>query len=286
MGNGLMNNRWPRIYPVGGGESTYGGKDTLWIEFEILRIEHQNFDVREKGGISVFETGEKFYLLAPNEFGLNVSHRWGDDKNIGARLLEKVVHLKHETKEIKAVYKSIDNLLSNSGATSLKAGLAGAKIHDFQRVDAPMMYTDSEHRTYIFDFIFADQGKIYEDVYQPIDMLQRYSSAVDIDQTIKIELPHIFKIRTVDGNNQTKNIINVDRAAVTSMQPVFKGPYRDGYPTQATLSITFVDLSPLFASQWGPGRNRVNVTETSKRDSSNAHETLPVRTNGEYGVKK
>jgi len=68
----------------------------------------------------------------------------------------------------------------------------------------------------------------------------KYSSP-ESTSSIGINLPYIFDISTSPAS-----FIKSSYTALTAVQPTYKGPYIDGYPSMCDLSLSFTDLSPLF----------------------------------------
>lgn len=245
--------RWPRIFPVSG-ENQGGGKDTLWLQLAVKELKAQTMDVRNKGGLDVGSTLATMQLLLPMDFQQTVNHIWEDTDTLATKLGEKYRTLKTGGQQI------LDAFTNNSGYGNIISGAASGVADVNVRPDSPTIFRSSQKREISLSFHLADQGDTEKDVFEPVNLLMYYSSSGAADEYFKIDYPYIFELQTVTGDSEPIQLINFKHAALTSVQPTYKGPYRNGYPTHCELTLQFKDLEPLFKKTFDEGPTRVTVS--------------------------
>ena len=111
--------------------------------------------------------------------------------------------------------------------------------------DAAIVYQDSANRQYSIEFELHAWRDPKTEVYDPIRSLFEYSCAnIAKDSFLSIELPYVFDI-------QIGNAVQIKYAALTAVQPTWKFPWKDGYPMHATVSLTFMEIPPLYRVTMG-----------------------------------
>jgi len=233
--------------PVG---DIIAGRQFLWIILTAKSLSKITAYARKtsKGGDTIVssESGISFQFLAPNEIGENIGHSWETYDTISSRLAGKAADIKNLGAEGTAAKKGAEGAIkgAESGSTEqarggLTAGAAGAAIAK-SRVDTPLNYKDSTRREYNFTFQLLKMEK--SDPLEIIRKLEELSCASYGKGPTGIEYPHIFRIET-----NPPGLINVKNAALTAVQPTFKGPYVDGRPIAADVQLTFKELDPLYS---------------------------------------
>ena len=240
-------------------------KDTLWINFRAREFLDQSGIARGNSSISKGKDilGE-WKLLAPKEIGESIAHDWGEYESIGTRIAQKMGDIKKAVNEIKGGYNALDTSyqdtkkkLENDKSVnardlmSLAVGTAASTNVTKQKIDSSMVYQNSKRREYSLTFNFSIthiNGNTKSDVFDPIRKLQELSCAQVTDGLIDIKFPAIFEIWTTPGD-----IIKINNGVITSVQPIYKAPYINGYPTTCDLQLTFMDISPLYRSSFGHG---------------------------------
>lgn len=211
--------------------------DTVWVEITPKRITFQNSkDQRSKGGIQSILDPENppMRFLLQEEFALTQNHTWEPFDTVEGQLME----------------------VSSKVSTGVRAAV-NPRGHG-SRADMPVTYTDSERRSYTFDFELASQGDNYNDVFLPTQKLLELAAA-EPTGAVNLRFPNVFGIRTVTGQNAEVGIVKVEHAALTSVQPAWRAPYVGGYPTSCKLTLTLTDLSPLFRSSYTVGFGKITV---------------------------
>lgn len=148
----------------------------------------------------------------------------------------------------------------------------------FYKYDIPMMYTDSPKPSYHFEFILGDTGDAERDVMLPIQMLKYLSApskpGIGEDPKYKdmlsFEFPHVCQVDTMFGN-EVVPMINMAFAAVTSVQVDYTGPFRNGMPTKASITLTVTNIMPVYKStlEGATGsKAKDNIISITSNDSS------------------
>lgn len=196
----------------------------LWIYIHPRKLSYEsilkNYQNRNIVNAKEDTNLEKFYFLAPQELQDNITHEWEPLENIMSKISSKV-------------------------AAARESLAMGKERH---KVDTPLVYNDSNRREVTFVVNLGMYNDPYKDVMKPIELLREYSSPSLYGTTIwetKIKMPNVFKVVTTLGNGTVVPLINMRHAALTAVQPSYKGPYIYGYPSQCELTLTFKDMEPL-----------------------------------------
>ncbi len=225
---------------------------TLWIHIRPIKLESQH-TAGSGGSISLgSESCPTFIFLAPDSISENISHSWENYESVQSRLAEKVRSIAKMSGEMSALANSakIENLTktfkslkSSKGVTDIMRttlnAVEGTSVPKI-KVDTPLVYTNSKRRDWSFTFNLISEGDPKRDIIDPVQDLMKYSSPETLS-SIDINLPYIFNLST-----QPHDYIRSTHTALESVQPIWKGPYIDGYPSMVELQLTFKDLSPLF----------------------------------------
>ena len=238
MGNILMAIDTHSSYP----NDFENSKDLLWIEFKPGLITRQTMNTRNSEAyLSVQYINNPIRLLAPMDIQENITHNWNDYENMVGRAGQVLTKY----------YKGAQSV----GSVAVAGATSGGNVNNVLSADitketsanisVPLVFEGSNRREYSMMFQFADKGDTKKDVFAPVQYFREYSSA-EATKHITIRFPHVFHIRSIGSN-----IINIKNAAIIAVQPNFQGPYRNGYPTRCEMTLSFRDMSPLFASSWG-----------------------------------
>lgn len=247
-----------------GGKIPHGGwhENALWIHMRPIKLESQH-TAGQGGSISKGnESCPTFVFLAPNSIAETISHTWEAYESVQSRLAEKVrsvAKMAGETKALAGAF-SIENLTNTFKDLQSSKGVVDImrKIHNKvpgmsipkMKVDTPLVYTNSKRRDWSFTFNLVSENKNpsssenknpSSDIVDVVQDLMKYSSPEMAGSSIDINLPYIFDLST-----QPHDYIRSSYTALESVQPTWKGPYINGYPSMCELTLTFKDLSPLF----------------------------------------
>lgn len=220
--------------------------DGLWVVIEPMKV--ASLSTLYRGGEILGQKAEdSFKFLAPVEIQENIGHEWSEYESIASRIGQKIVEWRktvRETQNIATVAKMAKDKVMDSGFMSLTMydlakSLEGG-YQSTQKLDAALSYMNSPRRQYTFPFTLIDEGNPNMDIMDPVRKLIKMSCAEKVGLTSYM-LPHLFKVYT-----EPNAIINVPYSVITAIQPTYKGPFRNGFPSICDLEVTFMDLSPLY----------------------------------------
>jgi hypothetical protein len=268
-------------------------KDALWIEIVPMKYTSQStLSRRGKSlyGESYNNTSENFTLLAPVSISFAVSHTYERYDSIASRAATAVARYQRITSEVGNmaggainnpggmagdVKKLLGNIYNSfgSGAAGLNqtmealSGLGATATNTnavtYSRIDAPMVYKDTANMRYAFEFEFGAYKDPYNEITRPIQALMKYSCPLPKDDLATIEPPYAFKVTAV-ANGQSIPLFKVNYAALTTIQPTYLQPYKNGNPMKANLVLEFVDIEPAYQHTFDvnyEGQSSVVVTE-------------------------
>lgn len=226
------------------------------IKFIGRKLERQSAYARGNKAIETSDDDRKTWTFTmPNELSENINHSWEPYDSIASRLADKVGELTKNVGEIKG--------LGNAGKSALKSISSGdykdivssslnsvkqSEIPSY-RIDSSLMYKDSDRRKYSFTFRIIDlEGDPYNNVFLPVRELEKCSCAEISGELIDINFPYIFKVFTPESD-----LLKINNAAITSVSPVWSGPYVNNYHIQCELTVSIIDLEPLYRSNFDQG---------------------------------
>lgn len=195
----------------------------LWISVHPRKLFYRSpirdFHMRAKVQAVEDSSLTKFMFLAPQELQDNVTHEWEPLENIVSRVADMV----------------------GQARQSISLGT------EINKVNTALVYSDSNRREVTFTIYLGLHNDPYKDVVEPVQLLEAYSSPSLYGDNVwetRVTVPNIFKVDTKIGGQSVK-LINMRHAALTAVQPTFKAPYIDGYPSSCELTLTFKDMEPL-----------------------------------------
>ena len=223
------------------GTFNFQSKDVLLLKITPYKVIDQSTYNASDKGIRTTLDDEPMVFLLPSTFQDNVIHDWGNVDALGTRAVQKFNDLK-------------------KGLYELTRG--GTKVVT-QKMDTPTTYIDSTRRLLDITFVLADQGSTKDDVFEPVRRLQKYSCAEKLSSN-EFDLPYIVTVETIDSD-----LIYIQYAAITSVQPSWYGPYRSGYPSKCDLTVTFQELEPLYRNSFDSTSKGTNSKISKDRDLYN-----------------
>lgn len=228
------------------------GSGSVWISMKPKKI----IDQYSKGAGTTItqELNTEFLFLAPLVLNENIVHHWEAYESVASRIAQKArsaIKLANETAAFAKVFKTaIDGNFETSigkegtsieeASRSIYNTIPGSKIPSI-KIDTPMYYSNSDRRQIALEFqLFNETGKS-EDFIKPIQELMKMSSP-DLVSDINIEFPYMWSIKTLPIP-----FLNYTTCALTAVQPIWQSPYVNHLPSSCALTLTFMDLSPLYA---------------------------------------
>ena len=243
-----MNNQYPKS-PTGL-ELVSNNENFVWVIIEAYTLESQKTYAREENSIiRGSEMLDSFRFLLPEEWQENITHEWGETESMAGRLAQSIMKKEGLKEDIGGVIQSAKSTLkSGKGGQSIQqilsaAGKGLSRDTLAHKIDNSYVYQNSPRRSYTFEFNLAVERDAKKDVFDPIKSLEALSCPEIQGDFVGIKFPSIFKVYT-----KPNNLIYIENAALTGVQPTFSGPYIGGYPSTCTVSLTFNDLSPMYKS--------------------------------------
>ncbi len=199
--------------------------------------------------------------------------------------------IKEITNRIKETANSINKSDKKKWAASLNAIVGqlqqmtrGGDVANF-RVDTPLSYKGSERRSFSLPFtlINLDKDKNHENVVFPVKLLEMLSSpaypkVANQNFNSDIILPYLFEIKTTPGD-----LIICDLAVLKQVQPTWKGPWIDGYPSRCELRLDFTEYRPLEQKVFYGYKTETQIMnikiKTIQEDRWNTKEMTPFKLN-------
>lgn len=251
--------------------------DALWVTMKAKKIE--SMPALNRGAALdtlTKDTDITFKFLAPNDIQEAIGHEWNEYDSIATRLAQKIASLQRQGPEFlqtiesssRAVKGVVNALKTGKKPAEDMAKVAGNFIGNMYgmsvqptKVDAALVYTNSPRRQYTFEFTLIDEGNPRIDIVDPINrLLQLSAPELKGDSQTLFENPYIFEVKT-----EPNAIININYAALIAVQPTYKGPWRNGFPSLCELQLQFIDLDPTYRSNFNKATPKVTVSSTLAR---------------------
>ncbi len=219
-----------RFYPNGLQHQKVVSKDTLWLQIiprslvvgnTLSRMDNVSADTSKSNG-------DTMWFLMPDDINFSVTHTWEDLSSPASA-----------TREISA---KVQNQLNIAG------GLAGKSYSTGEKADNPYLYANTNRREIPVLFQFSVFNDTFSDVYAPIQSLIEQSCPDIMGGLSEFRYPSVFSLQTYTGDMKSVDIISVKTVGITTILPAYKGPWVGGYPSSASVDVTFVDLNPLYKS--------------------------------------
>jgi len=231
-----------------------------WIEITSYELKQQTAFVNgEKGGIIVDPTPAlSWKFLAPNQIMETINNTWEPWETISSRMAGKGKELVQLGNELSGVWEAMGQV--KHGINYGTVGKIYKKLTNITKakfkVDTPLVYENTERREWTMEFNLSSVnpggglGKgSAEKMLESVRMLESSSTPVRTDafEGLGIEFPYVFTIES----KPDENLMNVEYAALTSVQPTFKAPYdENGRPMMIDLTLTFKELSPVYSDSF------------------------------------
>lgn len=251
--------------------------DALWITMKPKKIE--SMPALNKGNALdtlATDTDITFKFLAPDSIQEAIGHDWQEYESIATRLAQKIASLQRQGPEILqtveaagGALKGVVDAIRTGGqpaesianvARNFMGNMYGMKVQP-TKVDAALVYTNSPRRQYTFEFTLIDEGNPRLDIIEPVNKLIQFSSPdLKKESQTLFENPYIFEVKT-----EPNNIIQIDYAALVAVQPTYKGPWRNGFPSIVELQLQFIDLDPTYRSNFNKSTSKISISSTLAR---------------------
>lgn len=202
-------------------------------------------------------------LLVSSDITETINHSWGKYESMAGKLQELVDKTaaavssgasivsgaftgKQQSSPVQTQMGSLgqagNSMNSMLTVAAEQSGLTSEQVKH-TKLDASVVYQDSTNRQFTIEIelvAFADPKK---EVYDPIRALMEYSCA-SANGVFGVEFPAVFSLHS--SSNGKGGVFSIDLAALQSVQPTWKFPWKDGYPMAASVTLTFMEIPPLY----------------------------------------
>jgi hypothetical protein len=280
----------------GGGLESY--QDGLWIYMTPISFSKQRTISRNRRSIVNPQpiVNETFTFLAPVSITYTLNHDYEKYDSIASRAAE--VYSKHMRVAAEAGalgQGTLSGILNNTLFKSMVGGIGNffsvlqngnlGSIHNagqelgkvlsqniitdgvvYTRVDAPLVYKNSDNMRYVFEFELAAWKNPEDEITNPIKSLMKYSCPIPDDDLASIEPPFVFKIEAKSkmGGNP---LFQINYAALRSITPTYHQPYIKGHPSKANLVTEFVDIEPVYRETFETTSGKININEKGAKST-------------------
>ncbi len=226
----LKYTHYPNYYPLEFMESD----DTLWLKV-TPRTFRPDINAQINANTGTLSTTSLYFLLSKS-FSFGVDHTWADLTTVSGALRE--------------VKSSIENAITQVGAITRIDRFNFAKKGETKKNDNAYVYETSSRRKINLDLKFNAYADAKAEVWNPIQSLIIWSCADKASGqfTTTVNFPYVFKLQTVTGKGTEVDLISIQNACIDSVSPVYNEPYKEGYPMNANVSISFTDINPTYRS--------------------------------------
>jgi len=249
----------PESLPHGSYRSKWFGADKKsgfsWVIIEAYKFKSQTTGLRG-GGINIDPLPiDTFEFLAPLEVLENIQHSWDVHESVASRIAGTAISVAQGIRsfeEITSAAKGSVEIIKGlwSGGSGIGAEDASKALSQlggyatgtfpYMKIDNPLVYMNSQRREIELTFtLVSEKGLPKKYVVDPVKRLQELSCPEIGTGNVDLRPPYVFTVKT--------NFIEYTHSALRSVQPTYREPYYDGYPTRADLTLTFTELSPLYA---------------------------------------
>lgn len=229
-----------------------------FLEIKDYEITSQSGYPRGSGSIGKNRGEHTWKFVLPNEIAENISHNWEEYESMATRISQKVGEIHKAARTGKQLWGKLDNIPTGESIDRKnwlrRAAVSSTNINLAQtlnyRIDSTLMYKSSERREYTFTLELAETIDVdYITITNSVKNLELLSTPENTGDIITINFPSIFSVKSSAGSEYIPTIF-IEHAALTAVQPTWKAPYRNGYPTQVDLQLTFKDIDPLFRTNF------------------------------------
>ena len=236
------------FYPTGIEREKARSRDTLWLKVVPRELVVTNINARLNHIAGNTVKLSPMWFLMPNQHMFSVQHTWDD--------------LASPAGAIKDIASKIQNQLKVAkGSMNLGSGMSTG-----HKADNPYLYVKTDRRSFAINLDFTVFNDTYRDVFEPVQNLIEYSCPEIGGGYTEFTFPYVFSLQTYTGDRYAVDVISIKTAALTSVQPTYKAPWIDGYPSQATVDLNFVDLNPLYRGSLNDEKNKSIAVRAKNSD--------------------
>lgn len=248
--------------------SSAQASNSLWLNIDS-KVILENQTANPNMQIPTTPGDYSFKLLMPDNFSISVAHTYEPYDSISARLAETIAKWYKLGTQISGIAKEASNNVSAGG--SIKGALEKFRSGSLwneqvvnTRVDAPLVYKNSQNLQYNLNFTYVAHMPGDSTILFEISRALMKCSSPKRDtgaENVFIKPPNLFKVYTNYSGSGVPPMLNLEYAALVSVQPTYHGPYIDGTPLKLELQLTFTDVTPLFSTTFDYSGTSVTTGE-------------------------
>jgi hypothetical protein len=231
-------------------------QDLTIIDINAYQIKQQNLAPRDPNHIQKGGLLSTWSFIGFEDIQEAITHNWEAYDSMPGRSSEKIATSKKHAKEVVSAIAGVGAAITNK---SFQTGMRTATTEAARyKVDTPLVYTGSQRRQMTFTFVLQEWKNASKEVLEPIHEFRKLSCAGIEGQSIdKIDFPAIFQIISIPVG-----FVNISDAALVDVQVTWNSPYTNGISQRAELTLTFLDLRPLYKSSWGDPNGNIITVDT------------------------
>lgn len=202
-------------------------------------------------------------LLVSSDITESINHSWGKYESMSGKLQELVDSTAATISSGASIGSGAFTGKQQSSPTQIQAGSLGQAGNSANsmltaaaeqsgltseqvkntKLDASMVYQDSTNRQFNIELELVAFSNPKREVYDPIRAFMEFSCA-SAKGMFGIDFPALFTLHSTSKGGS--GVISIELAALVSVQPTWKFPWKDGYPMAASVTLTFVEIPPLY----------------------------------------
>jgi hypothetical protein len=229
--------------------------DLTRININAYQMKQQNLNPRDPNYIQKGGLLSTWSFIGFEDLQEAITHNWEPYDTMAGRANELLATSKSNVKQMTDTLKGVMKSGGAAGSALSNMTTEAARY----KVDTPLVYTGSQRRQVSFTFTLQEyKNGPGKDVLEPIHEFRKLSCAGIEGQSIdKIDFPAIFQI-----TSNPVGFVSIKDAALVDVQITWNSPYTYGVSKRAELTLTFLDLRPLYKSSWGDIDGNIITTDT------------------------
>jgi hypothetical protein len=229
--------------------------DLTRIDIYAYQMKQQNLNPRDPNYIQKGGMLSSWSFIGFEDLQEAITHNWEPYDTMAGRANELIATAKSDVKQMTSALEGAMKSGGSMGPALSNMTTEAARY----KVDTPLVYTGSQRRQVSFTFTLQEyKNGPGKDVLEPIHEFRKLSCAGIEGQSIdKIDFPAIFQI-----TSNPVGFISIKDAALVDVQITWNSPYTYGVSKRAELTLTFLDLRPLYKSSWGDINGGIITTDT------------------------
>jgi len=227
--------------------------DLTVIDINAYQMKQQNLNPRDPNYIQKGGIISTWSFIGFEDIQEAITHNWESYDTMAGRANELLATAKSDVKQLTTTLQG-----AMKGGTSMSRALSNMTTEAARyKVDTPLVYTGSQRRQMTFTFTLQEYKNIERDILEPIHEFRKLSCAgIEGFSVDKIDFPAIFQIISIPVG-----FVNIKDSALVDVQVTWNSPYSRGISKRAELTLTFLDLRPLYKSSWGDINGNLITTE-------------------------